>query len=72
MSKIVSTMLGHNDSNLKRSLTLISGYAGVDEEMMVVIYSMHFLYICIALFVERFIKFICWFMVFFILENYFS
>lgn len=38
VSKIVSTMLDRSDSNLKRSLGLVSAYTSVDEEMAVCYY----------------------------------
>lgn len=38
MSKIVSTMLDQSDSNLKRSLGLVSAYSAADEEMAVCYY----------------------------------
>ena len=44
VSKIVSTMLDQSDSNLKRSLTLVSAYTSVDQEMAVCCYILLCIY----------------------------
>ena len=50
VSKIVSTMLDQSDSNLKRSLGIVSAYTSVDEEMAVS-FCYYTLYIDICMYI---------------------